>query len=232
MSCIVNLLDFYLTINCEELYIKYVKKLASLHEQCSNWAEAASTLLLYSDSLQWSERPLKFIWKKHTYCKTHRALKEQLCKDAAENFERGQMWEKALKIMKELAAQYEDETYEYPKLAELHQQMAVYYKNIMTELRPEPEYFRVAFYGRGFPAFLQNKVFVYRGKGFERLPEFQSRILDQVRLRLQFLLLGRFSRPFCCFSSPTQSPCALSALRLLKRKRDPCNSSRSTRWTQ
>ncbi len=31
------------------------------------------------------------------------------------------------------------------------------YENIMTRLRPEPEYFRVAFYGRSFPAFLQNK---------------------------------------------------------------------------
>merc|ERR1740129_107005 len=49
----------------------------------------------------------------------------------------------------------------------------------MTRLRPEPEYFRVAFYGRSFPAFLQNKVFVYRGRGFERLPDFQSRLLDQ-----------------------------------------------------
>jgi dedicator of cytokinesis protein 1 len=39
---------------------------------------------------------------------------------------------------------------------------------------------RVAFYGRGFPAFLQNKVFIYRGRGFERLPDFQARMLDQV----------------------------------------------------
>ena len=39
--------------------------------------------------------------------------------------------------------------------------------------------FRVAFIGRGFPAFLQNMTFVYRGKGFERLADFESRILDQ-----------------------------------------------------
>lgn len=29
------------------------------------------------------------------------------------------------------------------------------YKNIMTEQRAEPEYFRVGFYGKGFPTFLQ-----------------------------------------------------------------------------
>ena len=56
---------------------------------------------------------------------------------------------------------------------------AEFYENVMTRLRAEPEYFRVAFYGRSFPKFLQNKVFVYRGRGYERLPEFQSRILDQ-----------------------------------------------------
>ena len=43
-------------------------------------------------------------------------------------------------------------------------------------------YFRVAFIGRGFPAFLQNMTFVYRGKGFEQLSDFQARILDQFPL--------------------------------------------------
>lgn len=29
------------------------------------------------------------------------------------------------------------------------------YDNIMTKLRPEPEYFFVGYYGKGFPAFLR-----------------------------------------------------------------------------
>ncbi|KAL1415726.1 hypothetical protein MTO96_006604 [Rhipicephalus appendiculatus] len=49
----------------------------------------------------------------------------------------------------------------------------------MRQLRPEPEYFRVAYYGRNFPAFLQNKVFVYRGKEYERLSDFSTRLLNQ-----------------------------------------------------
>jgi dedicator of cytokinesis protein 1 len=49
----------------------------------------------------------------------------------------------------------------------------------MTNTRGEPNYFRVGFYGRGFPAFLQNKVFVYRGRVFEGLADFKSRIFDQ-----------------------------------------------------
>lgn len=33
--------------------------------------------------------------------------------------------------------------------------MARMYKDIMTSQRAEPEYFRVGFYGQGFPTFLQ-----------------------------------------------------------------------------
>ena len=183
MSCIVNLLSFYQGISCEELYVKYLKKLCALHEGCGNYSEAAFVLLQYSELLTFSDRGLKsgtnLSWERHRGCRTHRALKEQLYKDAVKNFERGQMWERALSLCKQLAAEYEEQTFEYGKLEELHHRMAGYYKSIMTEIRPDPEYFRVAFFGRGFPAFLQNKVFVYRGKGFERLPEFQSRILDQ-----------------------------------------------------
>ena len=94
-------------------------------------------------------------------------------------FDKGQMWELALEHCRELAVQYEEELVDFYEMANLRTQEAGFYENIMKRLRPEPEYFRVAFYGRSFPAFLQNKVFVYRGKGFERLPEFQSRILDQ-----------------------------------------------------
>lgn len=61
-------------------------------------------------------------------------------------------------------------------------------------LRPEPEYFRVGFYGLSFPLFvrvnsalffqyalinslgLQNKVFVYRGLEYERIGAFTQRL--------------------------------------------------------
>lgn len=70
------------------------------------------------------------------------------------------MWEAALKICKELVQRYEEVTMEYNKLSKLLSDMSKFYENIMDPqvIRPEPEYFRVAYYGRGFPAFLQNKV--------------------------------------------------------------------------
>lgn len=68
------------------------------------------------------------------------------------------MWECALSVCKELVKQYEEEIYDYFQLSDLLRRMAEFYDHIMKQLRPEPEYFRVAYYGRGFPAFLQNKV--------------------------------------------------------------------------
>lgn len=89
------------------------------------------------------------------------------------------MWECALEKCQELAKQYEEETFDYEHLSKLHSQMAEFYRSIMQTDRPKPEYFRVGYYGRGFPQFLQNKVFVYRGKEYERLADFNSRILNE-----------------------------------------------------
>ena len=69
-----------------------------------------------------------------------------------------QLWEAALQLCKELSGQYEEATFDYRQLSELLQSMSRLYDNILQEIRPVPAYFRVAFYGRGFPAFLQNKV--------------------------------------------------------------------------
>lgn len=89
------------------------------------------------------------------------------------------MWEYAIDRCKELAQQYEQETFDYDRLSELHRRLAEFYDSIMKHARPEPEYFRVGYYGKGFPQFLQNKVFVYRGKEYERLADFNARIINE-----------------------------------------------------
>ena len=46
MSCIVNLLTFYSDeYKRDDLYVKYLKELATLHEKCHNQAEAGFTIL-------------------------------------------------------------------------------------------------------------------------------------------------------------------------------------------
>ncbi|XP_076229498.1 dedicator of cytokinesis protein myoblast city isoform X6 [Nomia melanderi] len=183
MLCIVNLLEFYSDINRKEMYIRYVNKLCELHLECDNYTEAAYSLKLHSQLLAWSDQPLPPLLRSHSRylsCQTHRELKEALYNDMIDYFDKGKMWECALAVCKELVAQYEEETFDYLQLSVLLQRMAKFYDAIVKQLRPEPEYFRVAYYGRGHPAFLQNKVFIYRGKEYERLSDFCSRTLNQL----------------------------------------------------
>lgn len=183
MTCTVNLLDFYSEINRKEMYIRYVNKLCDLHLDCENYTEAAYTLKLHSNLLNWSDSPLPPLLKnsRYSFCQTHRQLKEALYHSIIDYFNKGKMWEGALKICQELAKQYEEETFDYEALSELHKKMAGFYDSILNSLRLEPEYFRVGYYGKGFPLFLRNKVYIYRGKEYERLSDFSTRILNDIR---------------------------------------------------
>ncbi|XP_063232451.1 dedicator of cytokinesis protein 1 isoform X3 [Bacillus rossius redtenbacheri] len=182
MSCTVNLLDFYSEINRKEMYIRYVNKLCDLHLECDNYTEAACTLRLHSKLLNWSDAVLPPLLRSNKFplCQTHRQLKEALYYSIIDHFDKGKMWECALSVCQELMEQYKEETFDYIQLSALHKRMSQFYDNIMKQIRPKPEYFRVAFYGRGFPPFLQNKVFVYRGKEYERLSDFSNRTLNQL----------------------------------------------------
>uniref|UniRef100_A0A8C7H9X5 Dedicator of cytokinesis 2 n=1 Tax=Oncorhynchus kisutch TaxID=8019 RepID=A0A8C7H9X5_ONCKI len=60
-----------------------------------------------------------------------------------------------------------------------HKQQARFYENIMTILRPKPDYFAVGYYGQGYPPFLRNKVFIHRGKEYERREDFQNQLMSQ-----------------------------------------------------
>ncbi|XP_026809422.1 dedicator of cytokinesis protein 1 isoform X2 [Rhopalosiphum maidis] len=182
MNCTVNLLNFYMDIKRQEMYIRYVNKLCSLHLECDDFAEAAYTLRLHSELLSWSNDLLPPLLRsplRYPTCDTHRQLKEALYHDIIDYFNKGKMWECAVCMCKELVRQCESETYDYIQLSSLLQRMSNFYDNIMKQLRPEPEYFRVAYYGKGFPSFIQNKVFIYRGKEYERLSDFSNRTLNQ-----------------------------------------------------
>lgn len=68
------------------------------------------------------------------------------------------MYECAIEMCDELRQQYAEEMFNYSQLPNLLQKMATYYDKILKEARFAPQYFRVAFYGRDFPSFLQDKV--------------------------------------------------------------------------
>lgn len=181
MACTFSLLQFYSEVDLKEMYIRYVYKLCALHMEFENYTEAAFTLKLHMDLLHWTDTELSPQLRsyRHGSCRTHRELKEALYFEIMDYFDRGKQWECAITMCKILAQQYEEEVYDYIKLAELLKRMAQFFEKIVKELRHTSEYFRVCFYGLGFPRLLQNKVYIFRGKEYERHSDFCSRMLVQ-----------------------------------------------------
>ncbi|XP_049566848.1 dedicator of cytokinesis protein 5 isoform X5 [Orcinus orca] len=181
MSCTVNVLNFYKEKKREDIYIRYLYKLRDLHRDCENYTEAAYTLLLHAELLQWSDKPcVPHLLQRDTYyVYTQQELKEKLYQEIISYFDKGKMWEKAIKLSKELAENYESKVFDYEGLGDLLKKRASFYENIIKAMRPQPEYFAVGYYGQGFPSFLRNKIFIYRGKEYERREDFSLRLLTQ-----------------------------------------------------
>ncbi|KAM8799886.1 dedicator of cytokinesis protein 3 [Eudromia elegans] len=177
IGCTVNLMNFYKSeINKEEMYIRYIHKLCDMHLQAENYTEAAFTLLLYCELLQWEDRPLREFL--HYPSQSEWQRKEGLCRKIIHYFNKGKSWEFGIPLCRELAIQYEG-LYDYQSLSWIRKMEATYYDNIMEQQRLEPEFFRVGFYGRKFPFFLRNKEYVCRGHDYERLEAFQQRMLSE-----------------------------------------------------
>ncbi|XP_034036941.1 dedicator of cytokinesis protein 2-like isoform X2 [Thalassophryne amazonica] len=178
MSCTVNLLNFYKDINREGMYIRYLYKLRDLHLESENYTEAAYTLLLHSRLLKWSDDMCSPQFEFHG-SQTQRQLKETLYDTIINYFDKGKMWEEAITLCKELTEQYENEIFDYELLSKRLEIQAKFYESIMKILRPKPDYFAVGFYGHGYPPFLRNKVFIHRGKEYERREDFQNHLMSQ-----------------------------------------------------
>ncbi|NWV36779.1 DOCK2 protein, partial [Grantiella picta] len=180
MSCTVNLLNFYKEIDRQAMYIRYLYKLKDLHISYENYTEGAYTLLLHARLLTWSEEPNAApVPSPHgPHLHTQRQLKEALYNQIIEYFDQGKMWEEAIHICKELAEQYENHVFDYEMLSDILQREAKFYEKILKVLRPSPDYFAVGYYGQGFPTFLRNKVFIYRGKEYERREDFEMQLLS------------------------------------------------------
>uniref|UniRef100_A0A5F8H4U8 Dedicator of cytokinesis 5 n=1 Tax=Monodelphis domestica TaxID=13616 RepID=A0A5F8H4U8_MONDO len=206
MSCTVNVLNFYKEKKREDIYIRYLYKLRDLHRDCENYTEAAYTLLLHAELLQWSDKPcVPHLLQRDSYqVYSQQELKEKLYQEIISYFDKGKMWEKAIKLSKELAETYESKVFDYEGLGNLLKKRASFYENIIKAMRPQPEYFAVGYYGQGFPSFLRNKIFIYRGKEYERredfnlklLTQFPNCILSEVLTQRVFVQQFQYSRPF------------------------------------
>ena len=85
--------------------------------------------------------------------------KEELYLKIIQYLEKGKQWEHAIPLCKELAHIYEHKVFDYTKLSSILKRQASLYEKVISSsedtLRLDPEYFRVGFYGTGFPLFLR-----------------------------------------------------------------------------
>ncbi|KAI9184353.1 Deoxycytidine kinase 1 [Blastocladiella emersonii ATCC 22665] len=179
-SGIYKLAKFMRAIGRNDIYLKYVHHLAIKQLNSNNFVEAGWTLKLHSDMLTWSDRVLDaapdlgFDAPQKEY-----ERKEELLQQILLFFEEGKAWESAIAVCKELLEYYDVVVYNYEKQAETLQKLANLYQSIIKQQRFYSEYFRVGFYGMGFPATLRNKQFVYRGIEWEKLGTFCERIQNK-----------------------------------------------------
>uniref|UniRef100_A0A8D0D8M7 Dedicator of cytokinesis 5 n=1 Tax=Sander lucioperca TaxID=283035 RepID=A0A8D0D8M7_SANLU len=173
MSCTVNVLNFYKEKKREDIYIRYLYKLRDLHLDCENYTEASYTMILHAELLEVSDTSAIFslaLTKSDVYFFYPYLLYVTVLLN---------MWEKAIELGKQLAKMHESHMFDFMELSQLLKKQAQFYQNIMHAMRPQPEYFAVGYYGLGFPSFLRNKMFIFRGKEYEWLEDFSLKLLSQ-----------------------------------------------------
>ncbi|VDM56203.1 unnamed protein product [Angiostrongylus costaricensis] len=179
MSRTVQLLRYYEKYKHHHLYITYVYKLYDLHMLYNNQIEAARTLMLHANTLSWEDTEIdeSLVSRRlNRHCAVERQLKDSLLCEAADLFAEGEMWEDAIKILKELLPVYETTYVDYDKLASLMVRIAELYRKIDRENRAFFYYYLVAFYGKGFPSYLNGISFVFRSDKLERHADFMQRM--------------------------------------------------------
>lgn len=178
MVCLVDLLGFYKDQDRMDIYLKYLFKLCDIHLESGYHTEAAFTLKLYADELRWCNRNLSALegfrpdeqeWKR----------KEILYQRIIHYFDLGKCWEESISLCKELASFYENFLVDYERVSGTLRKLAQLLDNILTEHRPEREYFRVEFLGSDHSEFVRGKEFIYRGGEYERLATFLQRITSE-----------------------------------------------------
>ncbi|KAJ7209531.1 C2 domain in Dock180 and Zizimin proteins-domain-containing protein [Mycena pura] len=175
----LRLMNFIRRIGRDEIYIKYVHQLVNMHLQSQNYVEAALTLKLHSDLLEWDLNsfvgPMEDLGLPQ---QSHFHRKETLCLLILDYLGKGKAWESAIDICKELAFQHSEVTFNYGRLSEILRHQATLLEHIVTDQRYYPDYYRVTFYGN-FPAAIRDKRFIYRGYEWEKFGAFCERMLSK-----------------------------------------------------
>lgn len=173
----LHLMEFLREAQSEDAYIRYVHQLADMQIAAGNVTEAGLALKMHADRYEWDPNlilPELGTPKMATQSAFDR--KEALYFELCQHFEKGQSWKRALSAYRELASQYEHNTFDFVKLARTQRAIANIHEHIARGDRVNPRYFRVAYRGLGFPTTLRDKQFIFESYSTDRLAMFEDRM--------------------------------------------------------
>lgn len=175
----LRLMEFLRDMQKEEIFIRYVHQLAQLQDDARNPTEAGLALRLHADLYDWD--PTKIVpplLDPEFPAQSQFDRKEKIYFDIIKHFEDGEAWSSALSAYQELQEQYQNNVYDFPKLARTQRAIATVYETISKSEKLVPKYFRVVYKGMGFPPSLRDKEFVYEGSPTERTTQFTDRMQE------------------------------------------------------
>ena len=176
----LRLMEFLRDMQKEEIFIRYVHQLAQLQADARNYTEAGLALRLHADLYEWE--PTKIVASltdPEFPAQSQFDRKERIYFDIIKHFEEGEAWSSALAAYQELQHQYQENVYDFPKLARTQRAIATIYETIAKGDKLVPKYFRVTYRGMGFPPSLRDKEFVFEGSPTERMSAFTDRMQEQ-----------------------------------------------------
>jgi len=177
--CIMNtlqLMNFLKGMQKEDIFIRYVHQLAQIQAKLNNKTEAGLALRLHADLYTWESTNVRPLADPDYPEESSFERKERLYFEMIQYFEEGEAWEIALEIYRELADNYENSQFDFAKLARTQRSMATIYETVAKSAWHLPRYFRVIYYGMGFPSSLRGKQYIYEGESGERQSAFTDRM--------------------------------------------------------
>ncbi|KXJ96831.1 hypothetical protein Micbo1qcDRAFT_129833 [Microdochium bolleyi] len=176
----LRLMEFLRDMQKEEIFIRYVHQLAHLQAEARNHTEAGLALKLHAELYEWDPtRNTRSLHDPDMPEQSHFERKERIYFDMIKHFEDGEAWSSALAAYKELQAQYENNVFDFAKLARAERAIATIYETLAKSERLVPKYFKVVYKGLGFPTTLRDKAFICEGSPNERTTAFTDRMQGQ-----------------------------------------------------
>lgn len=174
----LRLMEFLRTQRKEDMFIRYVHALVAVQLSSSNLIEAGLSLKLHADLYPWSPTERVPPLEDPAFPEqTAFERREQLFLEMISYFEDGRAWDLALSIYRELAREYEHTTFDFAKLARCNRAIAQLQEQILHTPRPEPRFYRVAYFGLGFPTGLRDRHFIVQAGAYELSQSFADRML-------------------------------------------------------